>query len=45
MKEIAATLKVSPRTVEFHKYRIMDILAVHTVAGLARYALKRGVVV
>jgi DNA-binding NarL/FixJ family response regulator len=26
LKEIAATLTVSRRTVEFHKYRIMDIL-------------------
>jgi DNA-binding NarL/FixJ family response regulator len=44
VKEIAAALKVSPRTVEFHKYRIMDTLGVRTVAELARYALKRGIV-
>jgi len=44
VKEIAATLNLSPRTVEFHKYRIMDTLGVRTVAELARYALKRGVV-
>ncbi|HLI63367.1 MAG TPA: response regulator transcription factor [Terriglobales bacterium] len=43
-KEIAATLNVSPKTVEFHKYRIMDMLGVHTVAELARYAAKHGLV-
>jgi DNA-binding NarL/FixJ family response regulator len=43
-KEIASVLNVSPRTVEFHKYRIMEELAVHTVAELARYAVKRGLV-
>lgn len=43
-KEIAAALNVSPRTVEFHKYRIMDILRVHSVAELTRYALRRGIV-
>ncbi len=43
-KEIAAVLNLSPKTVEFHKYRIMDLLGVHSVAGLARYAQKRGIV-
>lgn len=43
-KEIAAVLKLSPRTVEFHKYRIMDLLGLRTVADLARYAVKRGLV-
>ena len=43
-KEIAALLKLSPKTVEFHKYRIMDILGVRTVADLARYAVKHGIV-
>lgn len=38
-KEIAFTLRVSPRTVEFHKYRIMEQLGVHTVADLVRSAL------
>jgi DNA-binding NarL/FixJ family response regulator len=44
VKEIASALNVSPRTVEFHKYRIMEELGVHTVAELARYAVKRGLV-
>ncbi len=44
VKEIAAILKLSPKTVEFHKYRIMDLLGVRTVADLTRYAVKRGIV-
>jgi len=43
-KEIAVVLNVSPKTVEFHKYRIMDMLGVRTVAELARYAVKHGIV-
>ncbi|MGO8937803.1 MAG: response regulator [Mycobacterium sp.] len=43
-KEIAVTLKLSPKTVEFHKYRIMETLGVRTVAELARYAVKHGIV-
>lgn len=41
VKEIASILNVSPRTVEFHKYRMMEELGVHSVAELARYAVKR----
>jgi DNA-binding NarL/FixJ family response regulator len=40
VKEIATVLNVSPRTVEFHKYRIMEALGIKTVAGLAAYAAK-----
>ena len=40
MKEIAAVLELSPRTVESHKYEIMDLLGVHSTAELVRYALK-----
>jgi DNA-binding NarL/FixJ family response regulator len=43
-KEIAATLNLSPKTVEFHKYRLMDVLGVRTIAELARYAAKNGLV-
>jgi DNA-binding NarL/FixJ family response regulator len=43
-KEIAAVLDLSPKTVEFHKYRIMDLLGVRTVADLILYAMKRGIV-
>lgn len=44
VKEIAAGLKLSPKTVEFHKYRIMNLLNLRTVADLARYAQRRGIV-
>ena len=41
-KEIAGILDVSPRTVEFHKYRIMEIAGARTIAELTRYALTHG---
>jgi DNA-binding NarL/FixJ family response regulator len=44
VKEIAEKLHVSPRTVEFHKYRIMDELGLRTVAELGRYAARHGIV-
>ncbi len=43
-KEIAGLLNVSHRTVEFHKYRIMETLGLRSVAELAGYAVKRGIV-
>jgi len=39
-KEIAELLHLSPRTVEFHKYRLMRELAVRTTAELTRIAIK-----
>lgn len=39
MKEIASKLHISPRTVAFHKYRIMEQLGIHSNAELVRYAL------
>ncbi len=44
VKEIAARLHVSPRTVEFHKYRVMDELGLRTTAELSRYAARHGIV-
>jgi DNA-binding NarL/FixJ family response regulator len=41
-KQIAATLKVSVKTAEFHRARIMKKLGVHDTAGLVRYAIRRG---
>ena len=38
-KEIAARLRISPRTVEVHKTRIMQKLGVRNVAELVRFAL------
>ena len=45
MKEVAALLEISPRTVEFHKYRIMGLLGVKTNAALVQYAIKWGLIV
>ena len=42
MKEVAATLGLSPRTVETHKYQIMATLGFKTNAELIRYALEHG---
>jgi DNA-binding CsgD family transcriptional regulator len=41
MREVAAILKITPRTVAFHKYRIMERLGVSSNAELIRYAIKR----
>jgi DNA-binding NarL/FixJ family response regulator len=43
-KQIASILNISLKTVEFHRARIMEDLDIHTVAGLTRYAIERGVV-
>jgi DNA-binding NarL/FixJ family response regulator len=42
MKEIAAMLNLSTRTVETHKYEIMRQLGVGSTVELVRYALERG---
>jgi len=44
MKEAAAILDLTPRTVAFHKYRMMEQLRVKTSAELVRFAVQRGVV-
>lgn len=44
MKEVAAVLDISPRTVEFHKYRIMEHLGVKTSAELVQQAIKLGLI-
>ncbi len=41
-KEIAALTGVSVRTVEFHKYNIMNKLSLRTTADLMRYAIQQG---
>ena len=42
MKEVAAALGLSPRTVETHKYQVMQALGLQTTADLIRYALEHG---
>ena len=43
-KEIAGTLGISPRTVEFHKYQMMESLRLQSSAELIHYAIKQGIV-
>jgi len=42
-KEIAEVLHLSPRTIEFHRYRIMKELGLRTTAELIQFAIKNGV--
>jgi DNA-binding NarL/FixJ family response regulator len=42
-KEIAAVLRISRRTAEFHKARLMESLGVETTAELVQYAIRTGV--
>jgi DNA-binding NarL/FixJ family response regulator len=44
MKEVAAILNLTPRTVAFHKYRMMEQLKVKTTAELIQYAVKHHIV-
>jgi DNA-binding NarL/FixJ family response regulator len=41
-KEIALTLRVSPKTVEYHRLQLMARLQIHDIAGLVRFALRTG---
>lgn len=43
-KQIGAVLEISPRTVETHKYKMMDLLGVSTTAQLIQHALKLGLI-
>lgn len=42
--EIASTLNVSAKTVEYHKSTLMDELGIRTTAELTRYAITHGIV-
>lgn len=44
LKEISVLLNISVRTVEFHKYRLMDCTGARSIAGLTRYAVAHGIV-
>ncbi len=44
MKEVAALLNVSARTVAFHKYEAMKLLNLKTTAELIRYAVRHHIV-
>ncbi len=43
-KKIGSRLKMSPRTVEYHKYQMRDRLKLRSTADLIRYAVKHGIV-
>jgi DNA-binding NarL/FixJ family response regulator len=43
-KEIADILKISPKTVEYHRMKLMDCLNVYDVPGLVRFALRVGLI-
>jgi DNA-binding NarL/FixJ family response regulator len=44
MKQIARILKITVRTVGFHKYRMMEELGLRSTAELVQYAIKQGLV-
>jgi len=44
MKEVGNILNVAPRTVAFHKYKMMEQLRLKTSAELVQFAVKQGVV-
>ena len=45
MKEVADVLKVTPRTVAFHKYQVMEELSLKTTADLIQFAIKSKILV
>jgi DNA-binding NarL/FixJ family response regulator len=45
IKEIATTLKLSARTIETHKYEMMQSLGVHSTAQLVKLAMERRLIV
>jgi DNA-binding NarL/FixJ family response regulator len=43
-KEVAAVLKISIRTAEAHKARILEALGLRTTADLIQYAIRHGII-
>jgi len=37
-------LKVSPKTIEYHRAQLMDRLAIYDVPGLVRFAVRSGLI-
>jgi DNA-binding NarL/FixJ family response regulator len=44
MKQVAALLNVTPRTVAFHKYRMMEQLKIRSSAELIQFAITRHII-
>jgi len=45
MKQIAGILNVTPRTVAFHKYRVMEILHLDSTAQIIQFAIKSRILI
>jgi DNA-binding NarL/FixJ family response regulator len=43
-KEVARTLRISTRTVEFHRDRIKELLGIQTTVEMVQYAIRQGIV-
>jgi len=43
MKEIASILKMTTRTVAFHKYRMMEVLGAKSISDLVKYAVRNNI--
>jgi DNA-binding NarL/FixJ family response regulator len=43
-KEVAAVLKISTRTAEVHKARILEALGLQNTAELVQYAIRNGLI-
>jgi DNA-binding NarL/FixJ family response regulator len=43
-REVATALNIAVKTVETHRAQLMERLNIHDVAGLVRYAIKKGLV-
>jgi DNA-binding NarL/FixJ family response regulator len=43
-KAIALILKVSPKTIEYHRAQLMEQLQIHDIPGLVRFALRSGLI-
>ena len=43
-KQIGGILKVSPKTVEYHRMKLMAGLDLHDIPGLVRFALRAGLI-
>jgi len=41
---IGLVLKISPKTVEYHRAQLMDRLKIHDIPGLVRFALRSGLI-
>jgi DNA-binding NarL/FixJ family response regulator len=42
-KEVAVAMRLSVKTIEYHKYKAMKVLRIPTSAGLVRYAVQTGI--